>query len=548
MTSGSEVSLEAARALFARVRPERGPTLNELVRELPEGAYVEGDGEVRVRGVHHDSRRIEPGDLFVARQGVSTDGLLHVPVAIERGAAAILLDEGRPREGLAGVPCLRVPHARPAMADVADAVYGHPAYALEVVGVTGTNGKTTTTHLVRAAVDAASGGDHTGIVGTLGARFRQLQSGGEHTTPESDELARVMAVMKRLGAEYVAMEVSSIALCLDRVRAVRFRVAAFTNFTQDHLDFHGTMEAYGEAKERLFFERAPGSAVVCVDEPFGRRIADRLRVPLVRVWSKPQQPAVPADLWIQSAKLSPKGIEAIVNTPRGPVSLRSPLVGAHNLENLLVTLGIVHALDLDLEPACRALASEIGAPGRLERCSTEDDDVVGLVDYAHTPDALERVLDAIGSVRTGRIVTVFGCGGDRDPKKRGPMGQAVANKSDLAIVTNDNPRTESPDLIAQAVAQGLRASGARAVDARDFGESNTFTVVLDRSRAIELAVQVARPGDTILVAGKGHEPYQIVGTEKRPFDDRDELRRALAERRSRQGSAGRDTPSGQDNP
>ena len=339
-----------------------------------------------------------------------------------------------------------------------------------------------------------------------------------------------MLAMKQRGAGYVAMEVSSIALELGRVAAVRFSCAAFTNLTQDHLDFHHTMEAYALAKRRLFMACAPGNAVINVDDAEGRALAALVRSPLLRTSAKV---GADADIAPIEATLDARGIRARLRTPKGEVDLVSPLVGAHNLENLVVALGVVCALDLDVRRACAALAGEKGAPGRLERCDGPADDVTVLVDYAHTPDALARVLDTLRAVTMGRVLCVFGCGGDRDPKKRGPMGEAVGARAHAAIVTSDNPRTEDPAVIAEAAAAGVRTAGMSAIAPEELASgARGFFVELDRAAAIKTATLAALPGDVVLVAGKGHEDYQIVGTEKRPFDDRVVARDALSERRA----------------
>jgi UDP-N-acetylmuramoyl-L-alanyl-D-glutamate--2,6-diaminopimelate ligase len=496
----------------------QGLALGDLVRELPMAATVRGDASVRVRGVRHDSRGIEPGDLFVARRGAVFDGQRFVRDAIARGAAAVLATtDALTDDTTAGVPIVLVDDPAAALGYAASAVYGHPSFSIEVVGITGTNGKTTVAYLTRAAVDGALGKPSCGVIGTVGHSFGSWQQPAGRTTPEADELARSLAAMREHGATYAAMEVSSHALALDRVRGLRFRVAAFTNLTQDHLDFHESMSRYGEAKARLFTELGPGAAVVNVGDPFGLSLAARVRAPLVRVSARPD---VPAEVQPVEQALGPDGIHARVRTPVGEVQLASRLIGAHNLENLLVALGIAHALELDLVRVATALSEETGAPGRLERCDAPGDDVVALVDYAHTPDALARVLEAVRAVcGRGKIWCVFGCGGDRDPTKRAPMGEAVGRGADVVVVTSDNPRSEDPAAIADAVIHGVRAAGREPV------------VQLDRRKAIDLAVRSASAGDVVLVAGKGHEDYQVVGTVETPFDDRIETKRALAQRR-----------------
>ncbi|HMI90128.1 MAG TPA: UDP-N-acetylmuramoyl-L-alanyl-D-glutamate--2,6-diaminopimelate ligase, partial [Polyangiales bacterium] len=338
------------------------------------------------------------------------------------------------------------------------------------------------------------------------------------TTPESDEIARVMARVRARGGTHLVMEVSSHALSQARVDGVQFRVAAFTNLTQDHLDYHEDMAAYGAAKERLFRELAPGSAVINIDDPFGKELAERCSAPVLRV-SRSQ----PADVTCERVAVSARGISASVRLPSGSVELESPLVGAHNLDNLLLALAIVEAAGLDVEAGARGLSRVHAVPGRLERCDLPCDDVTVLVDYAHTPDALERVLTTCRALTNGRVLCVFGCGGDRDKLKRPKMGEVVARLADFALVTSDNPRSEAPEQIARDIEPGLAE------------HATPYAIELDRKTAIERAVLEAEPGDVVLVAGKGHEPYQLVGAEVRRFDDRVEVRRALALRRERLG-------------
>ncbi len=502
-----------------------GLRLDELARDLPMGADIVGDASVRVLGVRQDSRAVEPGELFVARRGAKVDGARFVRDALERGAAAVMGTRASlPPEGLR-VPVVLVDDPAAALGFAASAVYGHPSFSLEVVGITGTNGKTTTAHLVRAAIDGALGRPSCGVLGTLGHGFGDWRATSEHTTPEADEVARSMAEMLSRGATHVAMEVSSHALAKARVRAVHFRVAALTNLTQDHLDFHGSMDAYAEAKARLFTELGSGAAVLNVDDAFGRELVSRAKAPSVRVSARTDAAVSTAEIAPRHVRLDASGTEATVRTPAGDVRITSRLVGAHNLENLLLALGVAHALDLDLGRAAAALSRAQAPPGRFERCDGEDDDVTVLVDYAHTPDALVRALEAVRAVTAGRVWCVFGCGGDRDPTKRAPMGEAVARRADVTVVTSDNPRTEDPRDIAAAVVAGVREARVEAV------------VELDRRKAIDFAVRSAARGDAVLIAGKGHEDYQISGTKKHPFDDRIEARRALEERRRFPGSA-----------
>ncbi len=503
-------------------------TLQELVREIPEASLVDAAAaEVRISGVRHDSRRVEPGDLFVARAGARTAGTSFIADAMARGAAAVLVERGAAVDTL-GAPRIEAVDVPRALAFAAAAVYGHPTFALEVVGITGTNGKTTTAHLVRAVIDACGG--RAGIVGTLGYRFDDLDLPPTHTSPEADELTRIAAAMRARGATHLVMEVSSIALAAKRAEAVRFRAVAFTNLTQDHLDYHGSMGSYAEAKARLFFDLAPGAAAVNVDDPFGVELARRLaphgpqglhEAPLARFSARVGAPPAVAEVAPVALSLTHAGIDLVAHTPAGEVAIRSPLLGAHNVSNLLTALSLAWLLDFDVAVAARALEAPIQVPGRLERCDQPGvDDVAVLVDYAHTPDALARVLTSVRGLGSGRVVCVFGCGGDRDPGKRPLMGEAVGGLADVAIVTNDNPRSEDPRAIADAILPGLAGGRAEVI------------VELDRRRAIERAVIGAEPGDVVLLAGKGHEPYQIIGASTLSFDDRDEARRALSIRRS----------------
>jgi UDP-N-acetylmuramoyl-L-alanyl-D-glutamate--2,6-diaminopimelate ligase len=514
--------------------PKGGLRLDEIAREIPGHALVLGDPSTRVFGVHHDSRAVAPGDLFVARKGRTSDGRAFLEQARTRGASSVLAEHGSLDEASAGIPILSVSDVASGFAYASAAIYGHPAFSLEIVGITGTNGKTTTAHLIRRAIDGIFGAPHCGFIGTVGHAFGDVSNASDHTTPEADEIARVMARFRADGATHVAMEVSSHALALGRVLAVRFRVAAFTNLTQDHLDFHGSMEAYAEAKARLFTTAGPGAAVINVGDATGAAIAARVRAPLVRVTTKLGAAVAESEIAPTAVTLSARGIEATLRTPSGPLDVRSRLVGAHNLENLVVAFGVLHALDLDLARAELALRDELGAPGRLERCEGAQDDIVVLVDYAHTPDALEKVLASVRAVTKARIFCVFGCGGDRDTTKRAPMGEAAARGADVLIVTNDNPRSEDPAAIAASIAHGVRMGGRDETTSLALrADASGLVVELDRAKAIALAVDAARAGDVVVIAGKGHEDYQIVGNEKRPFDDRVEARHALARRRAR---------------
>jgi UDP-N-acetylmuramoyl-L-alanyl-D-glutamate--2,6-diaminopimelate ligase len=473
---------------------------------------VIGDPEVRVVGVRQDSRRVEPGELFVARRGGKTSGAGYAEQAAERGARALLIERGEPWPATR-LPLVEVSDVKLALALAAEAVYGYPSRALDVVGVTGTNGKTTSTFLIEQGLAAL--GKRPARLGTLGFEMAGQTFADTLTTPEADDIARCLLEVERRGGSHLVMEVSSIALVQRRVSGLHFKAAAFTNLTQDHLDFHGSLEAYAEAKAELFTELRPECSVIHVGDAFGAELARRVRSGLLTVARRG------ADVWVAESELSARGLRATIVTPKGECELQSGLVGEHNLENLLVALGVLLGLGMSPEHAGRALSGSAQVPGRLERCEGPGDDLLVAVDYAHTPDALARALAAVRTLGSGRVVCVFGCGGDRDPKKRAPMGEAVARGADYAYLTSDNPRSESPQAIVDQILPGLAAA------------AGDFEVELDRAAAIERAILAARPGDLLLIAGKGHEDYQIVGGEKRHFDDREQARLALALRRER---------------
>ena len=485
---------------------------------------VRGSPETEISSIAYDSRRVQPGALFCALGGTREDGARFVAQALERGAAAVLA--GRELEGT--FPLVVADDPRRAMALVAAHFHRLPASRMSVVGVTGTNGKTTVAYLVEAMVNAA--GRRAGLVGTVEQRFGNVRRTSSHTTPESVDLQALFAEMREAGTEIVAMEVSSHALVQRRVEGVRFRAAAFTQLTRDHLDYHGSMEAYFEAKATLFREHlaAEGTAVLNADDPWGRRLADELERSGRTVWRFGE--AADAVLGVRNLRISLGGFEGELFSPAGTWKVRSPLVGAHNVQNVLAAAGLALAAGIPMQAIIEALRSSTGAPGRLEPVPDDEGRRI-FVDYAHTDDALGRVLDALRAVAPSeaRVVTVFGCGGDRDRGKRPLMGEAAARRSDLVVATSDNPRTEPPGAILDEIVPGIVRAGLQPLtieEARAGGKG--YLTVEDRAEAIALAISAARPGDVVLIAGKGHEDYQIVGTEKRRFDDREAARAALA--------------------
>jgi UDP-N-acetylmuramoyl-L-alanyl-D-glutamate--2,6-diaminopimelate ligase len=477
---------------------------------------VVGTVPATVHGLTADSRKVERGDCFVAVPGFKQDARRFIPDAVARGAG-LVVTEGEAVPGV-GVAQVLVPATRPALAHLAAAYYGHPSRALTLVGITGTNGKTTTSYLVDALLRAAG---PTGILGTIQYVVGDEVRPAGQTTPEALDIEAMLATMRDRGVKGVAMEVSSHALALSRVDGLAFDVAVFTNLTQDHLDFHGTLEEYGRAKRRLF-ELLAGSpkgrrtAVVNGDDAWGARMVAGLELDVLS-FGLATGNRVRAVRWTSSLD----GIHMRVETPRGAIDVESPLIGEHNVMNLLGAVGVGVALGLQPAAIARALAGVSAVPGRFERVRAGQPFLV-IVDYAHTPDALERVLTTARKITTGRLGVVFGCGGDRDRTKRPIMGEIAARLADRTWITSDNPRSESEGAIIEEIAIGVR---------RVCAEPDRYAMVADRRAAIFEALSWAAAGDAIVIAGKGHETYQIVGADILPFDDRAVARNILAERR-----------------
>jgi UDP-N-acetylmuramoyl-L-alanyl-D-glutamate--2,6-diaminopimelate ligase len=525
--------------------------LSELWQELASAGLVAHSGrdaldqigaDFEIADIVQDSRVVTNACIFVARPGKAHDGLSYAKSAIDRGARAVCMDpiSADRWRALAGdlatrIPILESPDPLQTIGLAAHRLHGSPSASVQALCVTGTNGKTTVTTLVQTALDRLAGKPVCGRIGTTGNAFGQSERATAFTTPESDDLARLLAWMKAQDAAYVAMEASSIALEAKRLVGLMPHVVAFTNLTQDHLDYHGTMDAYGFAKRRLFHEFQAPHAVYNIGDAFGARLFAEPKAHNPNTYTISTNPVggslLEADFALLAceafANAKETGTRGKVRLDTHEVSFSTPLLGRHNLENALVGTAILKALGLDVEAAFAAILDQGGAAGRLERCDTPEDDVVALVDYAHTPDALTRALRSLQSY--GRVICVFGAGGDRDPSKRAPMGQTVAELATIAILTNDNPRSEDPRAIARAVASGLQVG---MVESSGTTKDKSFEVILDRRAAIAAAVARAKRGDVILVAGKGHETYQIVGAETHSFDDRLELRDALAKRRS----------------
>jgi len=482
---------------------------------------IRGTGDPEIGSITADSRQVRPGSLFVCVAGGRSDGHDFVDAALEGGAAAVIAAREIPWGS--SVPLVSSEDTRRALAIAAANLYGHPDERIAVAGVTGTNGKTTVSFLLSSIVEAA--GARCGVIGTVGVR-----SGGPggaaltpatHTTPDAVSLASALARMAEDGAGVAALEVSSHALDQERVAGLRFRAAGFTNLTRDHLDYHGDMESYFLAKARLFRERLCEGAISVVnhDDPYGRRLSGMLQT---RVWRySTTDPS--CEIAASRVELAHDGIRADVHTPAGSFALRSGLIGAHNLQNLLCATGLALALGHSTDEVRRGLETAAGAPGRLERVGPR-----AFVDYAHTPDALARVCACLRDVAPARLVVVFGCGGDRDPGKRPLMGEAAGRAADLVVVTSDNPRSEDPMAIASAILPGLDEAGRERLSTdQAIAGGAGFVVETDRRAAIGLAVAALGPNDLLLVAGKGHETTQIFADRTVHFDDREEVRRAL---------------------
>jgi UDP-N-acetylmuramoyl-L-alanyl-D-glutamate--2,6-diaminopimelate ligase len=487
-----------------------------------------------IAGISIDSRAVAPGDLFVALRGENADGHEYLAQAAALGAVALLVDEAPKDPGLP--PAVVVPDTRFALGPIARRFYGDPASELSLVGVTGTNGKTSTAFLVESILAAA--GRRVGLIGTVEVRFGAETRRAINTTPESLELQRLLREMRTHGVDSAVMEVSSHGLMMGRVHGVGFDVAALTNLTQDHLDFHGDMDAYAEAKARLFRHhlKPGGTAVVSLDEPRAALFLEAARAGDGRTLGVSRRADSEAEIRVATADVSLSGIEARLELPGGTLDVTLPLVGDFNVENLIVAVGIAVGLGVPPDSIASGLAACPQVPGRMERVGDRHAEApVVLVDYAHTPDAVEKLLCAVRPLTSGRVIAVFGCGGDRDRTKRPKMAEAVARFADLAVLTSDNPRTEDPDAILREVEQGLDAM--QRVEPEGFAASErAYVLKADRREAIELAIAAARPSDSVVIAGKGHEDYQIVGRERLPFDDRAEARRAL------QSEAGRLAP------
>jgi len=485
--------------------------LNTNITNIAEAldATLSGDGSGLATDVTHDSRQASQGVLFVAIKGHTMDGHRFVPDVMRRGAAGII-SEYDPSSDFEGA-WIKVKDAREALAKAAAVINGNPSHQLDLVGITGTNGKTTTTYLCFALAEAA--GVHPAMLTTVEYRIGDKSEPAVRTTPEASDTNRFLREAVDAGCKMAVMETSSQAIDLHRCDWLRFRVAVFTNLTRDHLDYHHTMENYFDAKKRLFDGRlgeAPSSSVINIDDEWGVKLADELRIAGQRIVTFSQNSATStADLSARDIEVSLiRGTSFHLTTPAGDRKITSPLVGKPHVYNMLAASATALELGYDLDSIVEGLSKCVGAPGRFERVP-HDGDFAVVVDYAHTDDALLNTLKTARDLTQGKIITVFGCGGDRDRTKRVPMGRVAGENSDIVFITSDNPRTEDPLKIIAEIEVGVAETGTE------------YHSVSDRREAISRAIGHASPGDVVIIAGKGHENYQIVGNEKFHFDDRE---------------------------
>ena len=500
--------------------------LTELHKNVaPECERIGPNSNPNLTDIFIDSRSVKKNSIFSAIAGAQIDGHKFIESATQNGAIAVL---GSNRELLekSGLPALLCSEPRKVLGKIAAALQNAPSESMKVVGITGTNGKTSSVDIL--ANIQRGNGRAVGTIGTLGASFFDRNARTGFTTPEAPELQRTFAGMLNAGCEEVVMEVSSHGLSMERVSGTDFAVGAFTNLSQDHLDFHGDMEAYGAAKERLFTELLPQStqckgAVINIDDSFGASLAQKLRPTAIPLFPISREAKKDALGFTRNVQTTPKGMsgELVLNDSAVPFTCK--LVGDHNLENILVAAGCSYLLGSNAEEIAGALSQIQPSKGRFEPIENTQGLNV-FVDYAHTPDALGRSLTTLRQLVSGRVICVFGCGGDRDRAKRPQMGKAAMEIADVLFLTSDNPRTEDPQRIADDALVGIKEAGGQRFNASGRG----YTVVLDREEAIHAALQLAGPEDGVLIAGKGHEDYQVIGTETRPFSDQQCAQNALS--------------------
>lgn len=475
--------------------------LRQLLEKI-DWQEFQGDPGVKITGLSYDSRSVKPGFLFVALRGHRLDGHNFLENAARNGAVAVVGEEFECRD-LGGISRVRVKDSRRALSKLATVYYGYPFSGLNLIGITGTNGKTTTSYLLESILCKA--GANPGVIGTINYRCRGNCTEAPVTTPESLDLMRILRHMKDKGVTDVIMEISSHALDQGRTRDCPFKVALFTNISRDHMDYHGSMKSYFEAKSRLFVTgkgEVPEKAVINLDDPKGQNLA-RMTDAEVITYGLGEM----CDVRAENVEVSKSGLTAMIIAPSWKTEINSPLLGDFNIYNILAASAVAFSMGISSDAISAGIAGLSGVPGRLEAVANERS-LTLVVDYAHTPDALSKALRALRPLARGKVITVFGCGGDRDKGKRCEMGYVAAKYSDIVFITSDNPRTEDPLAIVSEIEKGVKEVGTE------------YLVDLDRAQAIWAAVKRAGKEDVVLIAGKGHEDYQIVGKERKDFDDR----------------------------
>ena len=491
---------------------------------------LHGDLEREVRAITYHSGQASEGSLFVAIKGTRSDGHDFIPQAIDRGCQILVVE--KPLDPMPGATILQVDNTRVALAQLSNRFYGFPSHSLTVVGITGTNGKTTTTYLLESILTAC--GLKVGVIGTVDVRYPGYVQPASVTTPESVDLQRTLREMVDAGVTHVVLEATSHALDMHRVDGTRFAVGLFTNLSQDHLDYHRTMGEYFAAKSRLFSHilqeagKTSALAVINADDLWCEKLFALIDGPVLRFGLSGE-----AEIRAEQVRCDFSGVQALIRTPRGELTVHSPLLGRLNLYNLLAATAVAVGLGLPLEDIAAGQKTLARVPGRLENIPN-DVGVHVLIDYAHTPDALEKALDSLRELHSGRIICVFGCGGDRDRGKRPLMGEAAAKRADLLIITSDNPRSEVPEAIMADIEAGVKTQGLPFLVtlAQCAGNCTSgYTSVVDRGEAIRLAIDYAAQGDVVYIGGKGHENYQILGNKRIDFDDRIVAAEALKEKK-----------------
>ena len=488
--------------------------------------HIQGSIHRDIKDLSFNSKKIGTNCLFVALKGTRANGHDFIPEALASGAQALMVEEETHTDN--DITIITVPDTRIALAHVADCFYQHPSHKLTVIGITGTNGKTTISYLVESILQEA--GCNPGVIGTIDYRFGNHHRAAPNTTPNALDLQKIMKEMVDDKVSHLIAEVSSHSLDQHRVEKLNFDVAVFTNLSPEHLDYHHTLEQYAAAKKLLFTYYLDQSikdktlAVINCTDPLGTSLCNATKAQVLCYGISEE-----AEIRAEHSTFTRDGLSMRVATPQGNVEIHSSLIGAYNSENILAAVGIALTQDIPLETIRKGIAQVKYIPGRLERVPNAMGLTI-LIDYAHTSDALDHVLTVLRSLCTGRLITVFGCGGDRDKTKRGPMGDTAARKSDLAIITSDNPRTEDPLDIIEQIQEGIDQTSSTYYalnELKEAGPGRAYTVIPQRRAAIRTAVRLTKPGDILLVAGKGHEDYQIIGTTRYHFSDREEIIEAL---------------------